>query len=77
MDKVLMEIKKRNILSEQSKSEGQPQLYKLSEKTIKILTDRIKDEYGAHYYYRSAANWCRNKTIKKLLLFSRQKLVLN
>jgi len=60
-----MEIKKRNILSEQSKSEGQPQLYKLSEKTIKILTDRIKDEYTAHYFYRAAANWCNDKNYKK------------
>jgi ferritin len=65
MDKVLMEIKKRNILSEQSKSEGQPQLYKLSEKTVKILTDRIKDEYTAHYFYRAAANWCNDKNYKK------------
>jgi ferritin len=56
---------KENILSEQSKSEGQPQLYKLSEKTIKILTDRIKDEYTAHYFYRDAANWCDDRNYKK------------
>jgi ATP-dependent helicase/DNAse subunit B len=37
--------------------EGDGKLYKLSSKTIKILTDRIKDEYAAHYFYRAATNW--------------------
>ena len=75
MDKVLMEIKKRNILSEQSKSEGQPQLYKLSEKTIKILTDRIKDEYTAHYFYRAASNWCDDRNYKKASEFFQKEAV--
>lgn len=38
---------------------------KLNEKTVSILTDRIKDEYTAHYFYRSAANWCKNVNYKK------------
>ena len=40
-------------------------LYKLDTKTIKILTDRIKDEYTAHYYYRAASNWCQDMNYKK------------
>ena len=42
---------------------------KLSEKVIDILTDRIKDEYTAHYFYRSAANWCKNVNYKKAAAF--------
>lgn len=40
-------------------------LYKLSDKVIKILTNRIKDEYTAHYFYRAAANWCQDMNYKK------------
>jgi len=42
---------------------------KLTEETISILTERIKDEYTAHYFYRSAANWCRNMNYKKAAQF--------
>ena len=45
------------------------QLYKLSEKVIRILTDRIKDEYVAHYYYRAATNWCQDMNYKKAAEF--------
>lgn len=44
-------------------------LYKLSDKTIKILEARIKDEYTAHYFYRAAANWCRDMNYKKAAVF--------
>jgi ferritin len=44
-------------------------LYSLPEKTIKILTDRIRDEYAAHYYYRAATNWCDNMNYKKAAAF--------
>ena len=44
-------------------------LYKLNPKTIKILTNRIKDEYTAHYYYRAAANWCQDMNYKKAFEF--------
>jgi ferritin len=46
-----------------------PKLYSLSDKTIKILTDRIKDEYTAHYYYRAATNWCADMNYKKAAAF--------
>jgi ferritin len=46
-----------------------PNLYSLSDKTIKILTDRIKDEYTAHYYYRAATNWCADMNYKKAASF--------
>jgi ferritin len=41
----------------------------LDSKTIQILTDRVKDEYIAHYYYRAAANWCQDKNYKKAFDF--------
>lgn len=44
-------------------------LYKLSDKTIKILEARIKDEYTAHYFYRAAANWCKDMNYKKAAVF--------
>jgi ferritin len=40
-------------------------LYSLSDKVVKILTDRLKDEYSAHYFYRAAANWCHDVNYKK------------
>jgi ferritin len=30
----------------------------LADSTVKILTDRLRDEYTAHYFYRNATNWC-------------------
>jgi ferritin len=44
-------------------------VYLLDDKTIKIITERIKDEYTAHYYYRAAANWCRDMNYKKAAEF--------
>jgi ferritin len=26
--------------------------------SVKLLTERLGDEYAAHYFYNSAANWC-------------------
>lgn len=45
------------------------ELYKLDSKTVQILTDRIKDEYIAHYYYRAASNWCQDMNYKKAFEF--------
>jgi ferritin len=30
----------------------------LADASVKILTDRLRDEYTAHYFYRNATNWC-------------------
>ena len=30
----------------------------LADTTVKILTERLGDEYTAHYFYRNATNWC-------------------
>ena len=30
----------------------------LADTTVKLLTDRLGDEYTAHYFYRNATNWC-------------------
>lgn len=46
-----------------------PKLYKLSEKTINILTNRLADEYVAHYFYRNAANWCSDMNYKKAAVY--------
>ena len=61
-------------LSEQAgenntKTSKTPKLYSLSDKVVKILTDRIKDEYTAHYYYRAAANWCQDMNYAKAAEF--------
>ena len=36
---------------------------------IKTIDDRIGDEYTAHFFYRSAANWCKNSNYKKAAAF--------
>lgn len=51
------------------KTGKQPNLYKLSDKVIGILTERLKDEYYAHYLYRAAANWCHDMNYKKATAF--------
>lgn len=33
------------------------------------FNERIGDEYTAHYFYRNAANWCRNANYKKAAAF--------
>lgn len=42
---------------------------KLNEAIVTLLTDRIKDEYTAHYYYRNAANWCKDANYVKAAAF--------
>lgn len=42
---------------------------KLNEAIITLLTDRIRDEYIAHYYYRNAANWCKDANYVKAAAF--------
>jgi ferritin len=46
-----------------------PKLYRLNEKVIRILTDRLADEYIAHYFYQNAANWCGDMNYKKAAEF--------
>ena len=41
----------------------------LPEAIVTMLTDRIGDEYTAHYFYRNAANWCKNMNYKKAASF--------
>jgi len=38
---------------------------KLTPEVEKILNDRLGDEYTAYYFYRNAANWCKNVNYKK------------
>lgn len=38
---------------------------KLSSNIVDILTARLKDEYNAFYFYRSASNWCKNVGFQK------------
>jgi hypothetical protein len=58
------------------KSGKQPNLYKLSDKVIGILTERLKDEYYAHYLYRAAANWCNDVNYKKAAAFFEKEAIL-
>ena len=41
----------------------------LPEVIEELLNDRIGDEYAAHYFYRNAANWCKNMNYKKAASF--------
>jgi ferritin len=41
----------------------------LRPEVISLLNKRIGDEYTAHYFYRSAANWCRDRSYKKAAEF--------
>jgi ferritin len=41
----------------------------LPEVIEKMINDRIGDEYTAHYFYRNAANWCKNMNYKKAASF--------
>lgn len=42
---------------------------KLSDDIVEILDARIGDEYTAHYFYRNAANWCKNANYNKAASF--------
>lgn len=33
---------------------------KLSKEVVDLLLPRLKDEFNASYFYRSASNWCKN-----------------
>lgn len=77
-DNLAKEVNKTVINEKMSKETGSDNtltnvnniaVYLLDDKTIKIITERIKDEYTAHYYYRAAANWCRNMNYKKAAEF--------
>ena len=35
----------------------------------KLLNERLGDEYSAYYFYRNAANWCKNTNYKKAAAF--------
>lgn len=41
----------------------------LRNEVVKLLNQRIGDEYTAHYFYRSAANWCHNMSYRKAAAF--------
>jgi len=41
----------------------------LPEEIFAVFNERIGDEYAAHYFYRNAANWCRNANYKKATAF--------
>jgi ferritin len=80
-EKLKAELKKRNLWEQEEESELESaeendvddnsvvKVYKLSDKVIKLLTDRLKDEYYAHFLYRSAANWCHDMNYKKAAAF--------
>jgi ferritin len=44
----------------------------LSSDTVSKLTDRLKDEYTAHYFYRNAHNWCAGEGYLKAAAFFAQ-----
>jgi ferritin len=40
-----------------------------SESISSSLNERIGDEYAAHYFYRNAANWCKNVNYKNATVY--------
>ncbi len=44
----------------------------LADASVKILTDRLGDEYTAHYFYRNATNWCAGIGYMKAAAFFAQ-----
>ena len=44
----------------------------LSPKIVDMLSNRLKDEYAAHFFYRNAANWCDDANYKKAAAFFTQ-----
>lgn len=42
---------------------------RLSDDTIKELTERLEDEYHAYYFYLNAHNWCKDKNYVKAAAF--------
>lgn len=41
----------------------------LPNEVVDILNERLGDEYTAYYFYRNAANWCKNVNYKKAASF--------
>ncbi len=41
----------------------------INENIINIFNERLGDEYTAYYFYRNAANWCKNMNYKKAAAF--------
>jgi ferritin len=41
----------------------------LSGDVVTLLTERLGDEYTAHYFYRNASNWCEEKGYLKAAAF--------
>jgi ferritin len=41
----------------------------LEPSSVSKLNDRLKDEYGAHYFYRNAHNWCAGEGYLKAAAF--------
>lgn len=44
----------------------------LSNDAVKLLTQRVGDEYTAHYFYNAAANWCAGANYKKAAAYFAQ-----
>jgi ferritin len=64
-----MNINEQKTSDNNLKTQSEPKIYKLSDKVIKILNARLKDEYYAHYLYRAAANWCHDQNYKNASAF--------
>ena len=41
----------------------------LLDSSVRVLTDRLRDEYVAHYFYRNATNWCKGVGYNKAATF--------
>lgn len=65
-------MKQQNVIYESLTSVDPTILKKpntLRSEVIKLINQRIGDEYHAHYFYRNAANYCHNLSYKKAAAF--------
>jgi len=44
----------------------------LDPQVVLMLSERLRDEYAAHYFYRNASNWCKDKAYNKAAVFFAQ-----
>ena len=59
------QTQRENIPLETPVSNGPITPNSLPEEIINMFNERLGDEYAAHYFYRNAANWCKNINYKK------------
>lgn len=64
----MMKLIRENVVGPDT-SNGILKPHILNNETVKLLTERLGDEYMAHYFYNAAANWCAGVGYQKAAKF--------